>query len=139
MLPKNAAIKSFVKKEFSDLDEFKWDQVISELLNEQQILAKVLLDVCLPTSKIGTAKCVDRLVPVVSTIYGILMKTMYQELTPVQKIISMTLANEQAHQKVYVVSTVFCWVPKIMLVFKIYVVSGLFLFFFFRTEKYSLI
>ncbi|KAH3771971.1 hypothetical protein DPMN_173302 [Dreissena polymorpha] len=95
------------QKDFCDLAEFKWHELIDELLEQQPLLADVLLAVSLPTSKIGNTKSVQSLIPVISTVFGMLMKTRYQELSLVQKMIAMTLANEQTSQKVQFVSTVF--------------------------------
>ncbi|XP_060586932.1 uncharacterized protein LOC132742510 [Ruditapes philippinarum] len=96
------------QKEFCDLTDFNWHELIGELLEQQPLLADVLLAVSLPTSKIGNTNSVHKLIPVLSTVFGMLMKTRYQELSLVQKIIAMTLANEQTSQKVNCVTTMFC-------------------------------
>ncbi|KAH3886918.1 hypothetical protein DPMN_010931 [Dreissena polymorpha] len=69
------------QKDFCDLAEFKWHELIDELLEQQPLLADVLLAVSLPTSKIGNTKSVQRLILVISTVFGMLMNTGYQELS----------------------------------------------------------
>ncbi|KAH3840071.1 hypothetical protein DPMN_113513 [Dreissena polymorpha] len=48
---------------------------------DSPLLADVLLAVSLPTSKIGNTKSVQRLILVISTVFGMLMNTGYQELS----------------------------------------------------------
>ncbi|KAH3710132.1 hypothetical protein DPMN_069600 [Dreissena polymorpha] len=67
-------------KDFCDLAEFKWHELIDELLEQQPLQADVLLAVSLPTSKIGNTKSVQRLILVISTVFGMWMNTGYQEL-----------------------------------------------------------
>ncbi|KAH3817683.1 hypothetical protein DPMN_119238 [Dreissena polymorpha] len=69
------------QKDFCDLAEFKWHELIDELLEQQPLRADVLLAVSLPTSKIGNTKSVQRLTLVISTVFGMLMNTGYQELS----------------------------------------------------------
>ncbi|KAH3801689.1 hypothetical protein DPMN_155348 [Dreissena polymorpha] len=69
------------QKDFCDLAEFKWHELIDELLEQQPLLADVLLAVSLPTSKIGNTKYVQRLILVISAVFGMLMNTGYQELS----------------------------------------------------------
>ena len=71
-------------------------------------MAEVLLAVILPTSKIGHSKATNSLVPVIGAVYGILMKQRFHELSLVQKVLSVTLANEQTHQKVNRVTVETC-------------------------------
>ncbi|XP_052809488.1 uncharacterized protein LOC128237953 [Mya arenaria] len=74
---------------------------MEELHTKQPLLAEVLLAVTLPTSKIGHSSATNSLVPVIGAIYGMLMKQRFHELSLVQKVVTITLANEQTHQKVY--------------------------------------
>ncbi|KAH3873490.1 hypothetical protein DPMN_036725 [Dreissena polymorpha] len=69
------------QKDFCDLAEFKWHELIDEQLEQQPLLADVLLAASLPTSKIGNTKSVQRLILVISTVFGMLMNTGYQELS----------------------------------------------------------
>ncbi|KAH3801806.1 hypothetical protein DPMN_155468 [Dreissena polymorpha] len=69
------------QKDFCDLAEFKWHELIDELLEKQPLLADVLLAVSLPTSKIWNTKSVQRLILVKSAVFGMLMNTGYQELS----------------------------------------------------------
>ncbi|KAH3886920.1 hypothetical protein DPMN_010933 [Dreissena polymorpha] len=81
------------QKDFCDLAEFKWHELIDELLEQQPLLADVLLAVFLPTSKIGNTKSVQRLILVISTVFGMLMNTGYQELS-VQLVSSKEYRND---------------------------------------------
>ncbi|WAR23372.1 hypothetical protein MAR_037041 [Mya arenaria] len=85
---------------YEELSSFSWDDVMEELLTKQPLLAEVLLAVTLPTSKIGHSSATNSLVPVIGAIYGMLMKQRFHELSLVQKVVTITLANEQTHQKV---------------------------------------
>ena len=87
-------------KQYQNLKEFKWVDIMDELMVKQSFLAEVLLAVTLPSGKIGNTKATEALVPVLGTVYGILMKQRFHELSAVQKVVSIALANEQTHQKV---------------------------------------
>ncbi|KAH3832540.1 hypothetical protein DPMN_105830 [Dreissena polymorpha] len=69
------------QKDFCDLAEFKWHELINELLEHQPLLADVLLALSLPTSKRGNIKSVQILILVISTVFGMLINTGYQELS----------------------------------------------------------
>jgi putative copper export protein len=87
-------------KQYKDLKEFQWSDILKELVSRQSTLAEVLLAVALPTGKIGNTKPIEALCPVVGTIYGMLMMQRFHQLSAVQRFITATLANEQTHQKV---------------------------------------
>jgi len=89
-------------KNFENLVNFSWDNIIEEISEKQIFLAEVLLSIALPKNKIGDTKITEALVPVVGTTYAILMKQRYCALSGVQKMISLALANEHTHQKVNV-------------------------------------
>ncbi|XP_053406080.1 uncharacterized protein LOC123554926 isoform X2 [Mercenaria mercenaria] len=61
-------------KQYEDLKEFKWSDILNELVTRQSTLAEVLLAVALPTGKIGCRNPIETLCPVVATVYGMLMK-----------------------------------------------------------------
>lgn len=86
-------------KQYKDLKEFQWSDILKELVSRQSTLAEVLLAVALPTGKIGNTKPIEALCPVVGTIYGMLMMQRFHQLSAVQRFITATLANEQTHQK----------------------------------------
>ncbi|XP_045170215.2 uncharacterized protein LOC123532719 [Mercenaria mercenaria] len=86
-------------KQYQSLGNFNWTDIINELVVKQSFLAEVLLAVALPSGKIGNTKATEGLVPVIGTVYGMLMKQRFHELSAIQKVISISLANEQAHQK----------------------------------------
>ncbi|KAL4217096.1 hypothetical protein ACF0H5_023551 [Mactra antiquata] len=87
-------------KTFTNLVNFQWCDIIESLVLQQPLLAEVLLAVALPTSKIGCVKTTESALPVLGSVYGMLMKQRYHELSLVQKIVAVTLANEQTNQKV---------------------------------------
>ncbi|XP_053388326.1 uncharacterized protein LOC128551481 [Mercenaria mercenaria] len=90
------AVLCAVSKQYQSLRNFNWTDIINELVIKQMLLA-----VALPSGKIGNTKATEGLVPVIGTVYGMLMKQRFQEFSAVQKVISISLGNEQAHQKVY--------------------------------------
>ena len=83
-----------------NLVQFKWEKILTEVIGKQTLLAEVLLAVVFPSGKIGNSKESEMLVPVLGTVYGILMKQRFRKLTLVQKVVSIALGNEQTHQKV---------------------------------------
>lgn len=88
------------QKQYSDISCFNWEGIITELVNQQPILAEVLLAVALPAAKIGNSQALKSVMPVIGTVYCMLMKQRYHELSALQKIVAITLANEQTNQKV---------------------------------------
>ena len=88
------------KKSYADLTCFSWDKVIKEMAEKQSFLTEILLAVALPTQKIRSFSAVHKLVPMMGCVYSILMKARHKELTLMQKVVTLALANEHTHQKV---------------------------------------
>ncbi|WAR13400.1 hypothetical protein MAR_027580 [Mya arenaria] len=86
------------KKQYENLATFSWDNIIAEMTDKQTFLAEILLAVALPWKYLAATEYV---VPVLGTVYGILIKERFCELSSVQKVVAVTLANEQTHLKVY--------------------------------------
>jgi hypothetical protein len=84
---------------YHELMQFKWDAILTELIDKQTFLAEVLMAVAYPVHMIGNSKKSESLVSVLSTVYGILMKRRFKKLSLIQKVVSIALANEHAHQK----------------------------------------
>ncbi|KAL4223834.1 hypothetical protein ACF0H5_008606 [Mactra antiquata] len=61
-------------KTFTNLVNFQWCDIIESLVLQQPLLAEVLLAVALPTSKIGCVKATESALPVLGSVYGMLMK-----------------------------------------------------------------
>lgn len=96
------------KNNYADLKNFQWDNIVNELVSKNTLLSQVLLAVALPTSKIGNTKFTETLCPVISTVYGILMKQRFKDLCAVQKFVTASLANEHTrHEKVNIIATDF--------------------------------
>ena len=95
------------QKKYADLKNFQWDNIVNELVSKNTLLSQVLLAVALPTSKIGNTQFTEKLCPVISTVYGILMKQRFKDLCAVQKFVTVSLANEHTHEKVNIIATDF--------------------------------
>lgn len=70
------------------------------MIKKQTFLTEILLAVSFPTGKIGSTTVTEAIVPVLGCVYGMLMKQRFHELSRLQRVISMALANEQTAQKV---------------------------------------
>lgn len=98
---KDCASRSSVlhQKQYKNLKEFNWEEVVNEMVKRQTFLTEILLAVSFPTGKIGSTTVTEAIVPVMGCVYGILMKQRFHELSRLQRVISMALANEQTAQK----------------------------------------
>ena len=76
------------KKQYEDLATFSWDNIVAEMIDKQTFLAEILLAVALPTGKIGNLAATEYVVPVLGTVYGMLMKERFHELSSVQKVVA---------------------------------------------------
>jgi hypothetical protein len=83
MEAKESATRSSVlnHKTYDCLATFSWDNIISELITKQPFLSEILLAVALPAAKIGNLQATESVVPVIGTIYGMLMKERFHELS----------------------------------------------------------
>lgn len=89
-------------KQYKNLKEFNWEEVVNEMIEKQTFLTEILLAVSFPTGKIGSTTATEAIVPVLGCVYGMLMKQRFHELSRLQRVISMALANEQTAQKVLI-------------------------------------
>lgn len=85
---------------YEDLLIFRWESVVQEILVDNPILLETLLAVCLPRKSMNEPHF-DVIYPEIGTVYGILMKRTCKDLSRVQRVISMSLAEEKVHQKVF--------------------------------------
>lgn len=86
---------------YSELKEFNFTDVFTEMSTYQPFLLDHLLSVAVSTGKIfSNEDFFLRLVPKLSLIYSILMSTRFPELSRLQKVVSSTLIDEHVHQKV---------------------------------------
>ncbi|KAL3889780.1 hypothetical protein ACJMK2_002108 [Sinanodonta woodiana] len=83
-----------------DLTSFSWNDICTELFLSNPLLAEVLLAVALPTCKLGMIQPIRSLLPKLGLVYSILMSNRFVELSLVQKVIAITMKNEQTHEKV---------------------------------------
>ncbi|KAL3882526.1 hypothetical protein ACJMK2_028862 [Sinanodonta woodiana] len=83
-----------------DLTSFSWNDICTELFLSNPLLAEVLLAVALPTGKLGMIQPIRSLLPKLGLVYSILMSNRFVELSLVQKVIAITMKNEQTHEKV---------------------------------------
>lgn len=85
---------------YEDLLTFRWECVVQEMLDHNPLLLETLLAVCLPRKSMNEPHF-DVIYPEIGTVYGILMKRRCKDLSRVQRVISMSLAEEKVHQKVF--------------------------------------
>lgn len=85
---------------YEDLLTFRWECVVQEMLDHNPLLLETLLAVCLPRKSMNGPHF-DVIYPEIGTVYGILMKRRCKDLSRVQRVISMSLAEEKVHQKVF--------------------------------------
>jgi len=84
----------------SDITAFSWNDICTERFLSNPILAEVLQTVALPTGKLGMIQPIRSILPKLGPVYTILMSNRFVELSHVQKIIAITMKNEQTHEKV---------------------------------------
>ncbi|XP_062587879.1 uncharacterized protein LOC134249562 [Saccostrea cucullata] len=86
-------------KNYDDLKQFSFQNVMQEMSQCQPDLLKFLLAVAVPSNRIG--KPVSSLLPKLGLIYSILMSSRFHELSRLQRVVSTVLMEEQVHEKVF--------------------------------------
>lgn len=86
--------------DFEALRSFQWEKIIEEMYVQQRQLLQVLLNVCTSTNKSEDDEHYMHVVKEVGLMYGILMKRRCNSLSRVQRVVSISLADERVHQKV---------------------------------------
>ena len=97
---KHGFVSVLMKKDFNDLHKFSWTEVISEMQAMFPELLQLLLSIMVPQNKRGDVATMKEITPQLGIVYAILMKSRNHELSRVQNIISMCLANNISDQKV---------------------------------------
>lgn len=87
---------------YSVLVSFDWTSVVREMVdfNPLPVILDVLLSASTGAKKQRSADHYKQIVPECGLIYGILMKRRFQDMSRIQRFISLALANEKVHQKV---------------------------------------
>ena len=86
------------KIDFEGIRNFQWEKNIEEMYVQQRQLLQVLLTVC--TNKSENDQHFMQTGKELGLIYGILMKRRCKKLSRVQRVVSISLADERVHQKV---------------------------------------
>ncbi|KAL5020600.1 hypothetical protein ScPMuIL_002318 [Solemya velum] len=90
-------------KNYNALKSFSWSEVIQELVTHHKCIAQVLLAYSLPRRKLGNGDHTEGLVKILGLVFSCLMKARWKFLSRVQRVISMVLMSEKAHQRVDIV------------------------------------
>lgn len=85
---------------YSALVSFDWTSVVREMVDFNPLLLDVLLSASTSAKKQRSADHYKQIVPECGLVYGILMKRRFQDMSRIQRFISLALANERVHQKV---------------------------------------
>lgn len=86
--------------DFETFRSFQLGKIIEEMYVQQRQLLQVLLTVCTSTNKSEDEEHYMHVVKEVGLMYGILMKRRSNALSRVQRVVSISLADEGLHQKV---------------------------------------
>lgn len=86
--------------DFEAFRSFQLGKIIEEMYVQQRQLLQVLLTVCTSTNKSENDEHYMHVVKEVGLMYGILMKRRSNALSRVQRVVSISLADEGLHQKV---------------------------------------
>ena len=74
--------------------------MVREMVDFNPLLLDVLLSASTSAKKQRSADHYKQIVPECGLVYGILMKRRFQDMSRIQRFISLALANERVHQKV---------------------------------------
>jgi hypothetical protein len=88
---------------YTGLVNFEWDSVVGEMIDINPQLVEVLLAVSTSRKHMSSSEHYSLLSKELELIYGILMKRRFKDLSRIQRMVAMTLADEKVHQKVYIV------------------------------------
>lgn len=84
---------------YEGLAQFDWFCVVEEMLRFQPLLTDVLLAVSTSKKNIQSDNHYSSITKEFGLIYGILMKRRYKDLSRIQRVMAMALADEKVHQK----------------------------------------
>lgn len=85
---------------YEDLLTFRWECVVQEMLDHNPLLLETLLAVCLPRKSMNEPHF-DVIYPEIGTVYGILMKRRCNDLSRVQRVISVISKGKGASKGIY--------------------------------------
>ena len=91
---------TLMTKNREHLERFKVSKVVSEMLTHFPELVLLLVHVMLRGDVLHCQERIEALVPKLSLIYSILMQTRHQELSALQRIVSLFLMDNVVDQKV---------------------------------------
>lgn len=95
--------------DFEAMRTFQWEKIVEEMYVQQRQLLQVLLTVCTSSNKSEDDQHYLHAGKEVGLIYGILMKRRCNKLSRVQRVVSISLADERVHQKVKAIHVNTCY------------------------------
>ena len=99
---KNGKLSELMKGSFEDLKTFNWDGIVEEIWREFPLLAKVLISFAIPSTmaKGPMFGAIQKLIPKIGTVYGILAQARHNRLSKIQKVVNILLYESICDQKV---------------------------------------
>lgn len=116
---KKGFVSVLMEKDFKSLETVKFEDIILEFQDKFPELLEMILALMLPKDQTAIANVIPRL----AMIYGIIMQTRHHELSRMQRIISMCLADNICDQSVRTliinfVLMIFAWCYLMLVIFK---------------------
>ena len=90
-----------MKKDAQDLRTTSWTKIMQEMVTKFPFLLYMIFSVMLPPEHRSMYTKVQKVIPKICLIYGIMMQCRNAELSRVQRIISMLLMDNICDQKVF--------------------------------------
>ena len=93
-------VSVLMKKKFEDLESFTFAEVVTEFMDRNHNLFRLVLVSMLPSNKLLSLQRIQEILPRIGLVYGVIMQTNFQELSAVQTVMSMTLEDNIVDRKV---------------------------------------
>ncbi|KAL3836462.1 hypothetical protein ACJMK2_021894 [Sinanodonta woodiana] len=87
--------------DYQNLKEFDFHKLVVEIATCQPYLLASLLAVSVPTSRVGSIKSIQDLIPRLLLVYSLLMSYRFHELSRLQRVLTVVLLDECVHEKVF--------------------------------------
>ena len=97
---KHGFVSTLMNKTFDDLVSFSWSDIVLGESEQFPLLMKLLLCMMVPFNVRNMESKITNIIPRLGMIYGIVAQGRNHELSKVQRIISVNLADNNADQKV---------------------------------------
>jgi len=97
---KHGFVSTLMNKKFDDLVSFSWSDFVLKESEQFPLLMKLLLCMMIPFNVRNMESKITSIIPRLGMIYGIVAQGRNHELSKVQRIMSVNLADNIADQKV---------------------------------------